>query len=243
MAEREFTQTELDKFSKDYIELALEALKAGKPAEAEAYLERHNVIKNFLHDNYLRWITWFMTYIHREWGEEAAVTAIHKSIEGFSVGGNARQEAIDEGGIRLWVEQVVDIWRTHASHPGMTVEEDDEKFVISLKACGSGGQLINQGLFDGPDPVYARVEKAGPHTWGESDVPIYCTHCVQAHERSPIDRFGQGSQYWVHASPFPKKPGDACIHHIYKDASKIPASYYERLGLTKEEAKAVAGES
>jgi hypothetical protein len=78
------------------------------------------------------------------------------------------------------------------------------------------------------------LKKAGPHTWGETDVPIYCSHCPWVHEIFPIQEVGQGGQLWVHAVPFPKKPGDPCVYHIYKDPKDIPAKYYERIGLKKE---------
>ena len=139
---------------------------------------------------------------------------------------------IEEKGIRAWVETIVDIWRQHSMYPGMTLEEDDEKFIFTLNPCGSGGRLINMGAYEGPFG-YRKLKKAGPHTWGETDLPIYCAHCPMVHEIFPLAEGGEGSQFWVHASPFPKKPGDPCVHHIYKDPKKIPDRYYDRIGMTR----------
>ena len=78
-----------------------------------------------------------------------------------------------------------------------------------------------------------KLKKAGPHTWGEENVPIYCAHCPIVHEAYPVNVAGPGAQFWIHASPFPKKPGDPCIYYIYKDPTKIPAKYYDRIGKKK----------
>jgi hypothetical protein len=229
-----FSKEELDEFSKDYIELAIEALDSGDTAKARKYLVRQNEIKNFLHDSYLNWIVRLMTLIYEQWGEDAAVAAVRKTVEPFATVGAMKHEIVKEGGLRAWIEQSIDIWRVHASYPGLTVTEDDEKVTINLAPCGSGGQLINAGLFEGDTPQYARLKKPGPHTWGETEVPVYCSHCSLVHEIMPMEGYGQGAQLWVHGGPFPKRPGDPCVHHYYKDPSKIPAKYYERFNKAKE---------
>ena len=86
--------------------------------------------------------------------------------------------------------------------------------------------------FDGPTG-YRRLKNAGPHTWGVEGVPIYCAHCPWAHEIWPLALAGEGAQLWVHASPHPQKPGDECVHYIYKDPKKIPHKYYERIEMEK----------
>jgi hypothetical protein len=127
-----------------------------------------------------------------------------------------KAETIREGGPGEWIKTLVDLWRQHSAYPGLSIVEDDEKFILTVNPCGSGGRLINMGAYDGA-LGYKKLKKAGPHTWGETDVPIYCSHCPWVHEIFPIREGGQGAQFWVHASPFPKKPGDPCVHHIYKD--------------------------
>jgi hypothetical protein len=44
---------------------------------------------------------------------------------------------------------------------------------------------------------------------------------------------GQGSQFWVHASLFPKKPETAASIVSYKNSKDIPEKYYRLLGLEK----------
>ena len=88
------------------------------------------------------------------------------------------------------------------------------------------------GAYEGPFG-YRKLKNAAPHTWGEEDVPIYCSHCPWAHEIFPLSEGREGAQFWVHASPFPKKSGDPCVHHIYKNPEKIPDEYYERIGMSR----------
>jgi len=227
----EFSQEELDQFSKDYIELSLEALDRGQLEEAREYLRRHDRIKNKMHDAYLVWIGRLMAHIYQSWGEDAAVEALKATMIDLKSMPGVRDECVERGGLRAWIETMVDGWRVHGSHPGLTVQEDEEKFTISVQPCGSGGRLIDDGYYDGPDAILPKLQKAGPHTWGETDVPIYCAHCALAHEVGPLESGKAGAQLWVHEAPFPRKKGDPCIHHFYKDPKAIPAHYYERIGL------------
>lgn len=219
---RVFTPDELSEFSKDNIGHALEALDRGDIETAKAWLRKHEETKNYIHDIYMHWVAKLMTHIYDHWGEEAAVAAIGETVRDFSLPTVAhRQQVLRERGLRGWVQDMISGWRQHASHPGLTVEEDDEKITVNLNPCGSGGRLINAGAYDGPDG-YRRLKQAGPHTWGETDVPIYCSHCAFAHELVPEGVGGKEAKLWFHASPFPKKPGDPCIHHYYKDPKNIP---------------------
>jgi hypothetical protein len=231
---RVFTKEELADFAKDFTGLAMEALEAGDVEKAKHWLRRHDETKDILHDLYLHWVTALLSHIYDRWGEDEAVRAVRDSGRNFSLPLLKQKTAlIREKGIRAWVECVVDIWRQHSMYPGMTLEEDDEKFVFTLNPCGSGGRLINMGAYEGPF-AYRKLQKPGPHTWGEKDLPIYCAHCTWVHEIFPLAEGGEGAQFWVHASPFPKKPGDPCIHHVYKDPKKIPDRYYDRIQMTRE---------
>ena len=231
---RVFTKEELAELEKDFTRLAMEALERGDVEGAKHWLRRHDETKDFIHDLYLHWITALLSHIYDTSGEDAAVKAVQLTVRDFSLPLlKAKTAMIKEKGMRAWIETIVDIWRQHSMYPGMTLEEDDEKFIFTLNPCGSGGRLINMGAYEGPFG-YRKLKKAGPHTWGEEDLPIYCAHCPMVHEIFPLAEGGEGSQFWVHASPFPKKPGDPCIHHVYKDPKKIPDRYYDRIEMTRE---------
>jgi hypothetical protein len=237
---RLFTDAELREFSKDFTKLAMEALEEGDTEKAKRWLRRHDQTKDIIHDLYLHWITALLSHIYDHYGEDASVRAVRETATQGQSGWSlpflkVREQMLgnEEIGMRGYIEFLVDVWRQHSMYPGFRVEEDDEKFIWTMDPCGSGGRLINMGAYEGPYG-YRKLKKAGPHTWGETDVPIYCTHCPWVHEIAPLMFGGEGAQLWVHASPFPKKPGDQCVYHIYKDPTKIPDKYYERIGMTRE---------
>jgi hypothetical protein len=237
--DRIFTEEELDEFSKDFTRLTMEALDAGDIEKAKYWLKRHDETKDVIHDLYLHWVTALLSHIYDQFGEDAAVRAVRDTAtrdqsQWAYTFLKVKNELIEEQGLRGYIEFLVDVWRQHSMYPGFTVEEDDEKFIWTNNPCGSGGRLINMGAYEGPYG-YRKLKKAGPHTWGEKDLPIYCSHCPWAHEIGPLFFGGdEGSQLWVHASPFPKKPGDPCVYHIYKDPKAIPDKYYDRIGMARQ---------
>jgi hypothetical protein len=236
--DRIFTEEELEEFSKDFMGLAMEALEKGDVEKAKYWIRRQDATKDILHDLYLHWTTALLSYIYDNWGEDAAVRAVRDTAtrgqSGFSLQMvKIKEQIMAATGTKGWVQLVVDLWRQHSMYPGTTVEEDEEKIILTMKQCGSGGRLINMGAYEGP-LGYRKLKKAGPHTWGEENLPIYCTHCAWVHEIVPLFHEGEGAQFWVHATPFPKKPGDPCVLHIYKDPKNIPDKYYERIGMSRE---------
>ena len=238
MAKRIFTNEELEEFSKDFMGLTMEALEQGDIEKAKQWIRRHDGTKDAIHDLYLHWITALLSHIYDNWGEDAAVKAVKETACHGQSGWalpimKVKEQIMQEKGLKGYIEWIVDLWRQHSMYPGTTFEEDDEKIILTMKQCGSGGRLINMGAYDGAFG-YRKLKKAGPHTWGEENLPIYCSHCPWVHEIAPLFYGGPGAQFWVHASPFPKKPGDPCIYHMYKDPDKIPDKYYERIGMTRE---------
>jgi len=234
-AGRIFTERELQDFSKDCMDLALEAIDDGDLEKARYWCRREAETKNLTHDMFVDWLAALCSYICEQSGEETVVQVIRElMVAKFSNAASVaeRRTLIEEKGLRAWVTWCIDLARQHHSYPGLTVTEDDEKIIITLNPCGSGGRLINAGLFEG-EHGYRKLHRPGPHTWGETDIPVYCVHCPLGQEIIPIEVGGPGAQLWVHASPFPKKPGDPCIHYFYKNPADIPEEYYERLGMKK----------
>jgi hypothetical protein len=226
---RVFSEAELRDFSRGNVQLALEALDRGDPDTARYWCRQEAATHCDIHDVFVATIAGLFSYIYDELGEEAAVEAVRTKMANNTI---KLLELRTSQGPREWVGWCVDQWRQHREPPGLTVEEDDEKFTLTVH-CGSGAKLVERGAYDGPDG-FRRLQKPGPHTFGETGMPIYCSHCSWAHELMPIATLGQGSQFWVHADrPFPVNPGDPCIHYIYKHVRDIPDRHYERLGLKK----------
>jgi len=105
--------------------------------------------------------------------------------------------------------------------------EDDEKFELSFR-CGSGGMLIDGGAY-APPRGYLTLLEPGPRTFGRDSLPVYCAHCSVNNEIVPIEQTGVPATIEFP----PERPGERCVHHIYKDTSRIPADVYRRVGKQK----------
>lgn len=239
---RLFSKDQLEKFGKDFMQLALEAIDKGDAQTARYWCQRNKDTEWYVHDAYLLWIPEILTFIYETFGEDTAKEAVRESIRDASkIFDQHRIKLVHENGVRGNVEYIVDYFWRHR-FGSYTISEDDEKITFTHSPCGSGGRLIDRKTFYAKtvydSPIgYTCLKEAGPHTWGEANAPIYCTQCSWLHEIIPIEMYGPGAQWWIHATPFPKKPGQACVHHIYKDPDAIPNEHYQRIGIVKQLSK------
>lgn len=225
---RLFTDEELKEFSKDFIMLANEALDRGDIEKAKHWLARHQETKHWIHDHYVYWVTSLLSHIQKRHGEEAAVLALKESYFLPMLGlERTRKELGGKEYIQAWVDGIL---RHHSMIPGLKIEEDDEKFLFTFGNCGSGGILIDRGAYDGTFG-FTRLKKAGPHTWGEENVPIYCAHCAWVEIWSNM-LSGDKAQNIVIAKR-KLKPGEPCLLYFYKDPSKVPQEFKERIGMNQ----------
>ncbi|MEE2984539.1 MAG: hypothetical protein VX929_14780, partial [Pseudomonadota bacterium] len=99
---------------------------------------------------------------------------------------------------------------------------------IKLCPCGSGGRLISEGKYEGKD-AFLTIEKEQPLTYGRKNFPVYCAH-EYAMEKVDIEENGTP---FVVVEPAEKLGKEYCTMIVYKDPDKVPAKYFERLGLKK----------
>ena len=102
----------------------------------------------------------------------------------------------------------------------ITIEEDDERFVITQDPCGSCGRQLECGAFPGPLD-HAVVTEVHPITFDRGDVPIYRTHVAVLHFLVPGERIGV--PWPVVACPRGTVPGP-CRVTLYKDP-RNPAAH------------------
>ena len=230
---RLFTQDELDEMGKGFNQLALEALENGDIEKAKYWIQKNEETKYAIHDLYMHWVADLLGEIYDRIGLEEYLEILKTTVRHWAEPRyHGAKDVRETEGIKAFICQNVDAWRQHCGE--FTVEEDDEKVTFKHQPCGSGGRLVNESAYDG-ESGYRRIKEAGPHTWGKENMPIYCSHCPQAHMILGIEILGKGQQWWVHDydKPFPQKPGDPCIHYIYKDPDKIPEKYYAYIGMEK----------
>jgi hypothetical protein len=75
------------------------------------------------------------------------------------------------------------------------------------------------------------VEKPQRMTYNRANFPVYCAH-EPPMELTDIEKNGAP---FVVVEPAAVLGKEHCSFIIYKDKSKVPAKYYERLGLKKPE--------
>ncbi len=232
---RTFTPEELADLGKNFNTLALEALDRGDIEQARHWVRRNEETKEYIHDMYVAWVPRLLSILHERLGEEAMPGILRDSVRSFIEPLSAAREAIrTKGGMKAWIEFIVDVWRQHCG--AWTVEEDDEKFTLTQRPCGSGGQMVDRRVYDGilGERKYA---KSGFHTFSRGGMPLYCGHCVWGHMVLPLQATGEPLWCHDHDKPFPAAPGDPCVHYFFKDPAAIPKKYYEMVGMKKPERK------
>jgi hypothetical protein len=55
---------------------------------------------------------------------------------------------------------------------------------------------------------------------------VYCAHCSVNNEIQPVE-WGEAPTSVEYP---PERPGERCVHHLYKDPAAIPSEAYERIG-------------
>jgi hypothetical protein len=173
-------------------------------------------------DYSINWITSLLSYIGRRLGEDAVEDALRDFHERYL---NQRRAGATTTNPRKRMEGVARGMKANGADVAFT--EDDEKFVLSFR-CGSGGMLIDGGAY-GPPRDYLTLNEPGPRTFGRSELPVYCAHCSVNNEIVPIEQTGVPATIEFP----PERPGERCVHHIYKDARTIPNDIYRRVGMDK----------
>lgn len=190
-----------------------------------------------MHRLYRRWITATLTVVQRRWGRDALADVMEAGVRAWWLPNLSKlMEGTDDVAQRVrWFASGL---RGHLV--GLTVSEDDEKVVIEMAPCGSGGRLLLEGVYEPPDD-FASLPADPALTYGLPDCPVYCAHQPMM-EKLSIERYGhpfvviEPAAYCTTRRPADVAPPDQAREHcaflVYKDPAAIPARYYERIGMT-----------
>lgn len=225
MADKFFTEDELREMEKLTVDRLTDAIDAGEPEKAKKIAKR--MYNEFLamHDLYRNWVTATLSEIAKRHGDEELEQIMTEGVRAWwkpIIDGMPKGEDKLRGKIKMFAAGL----QGHLQP--LEIMEDDEKVEIKMKPCGSGGRLISEGKYEGPNAFHT-IAKAQPLTYGRPDYPVYCAH---EYSMEKIDIEANGSPFVV-VEPAAKLGRDYCSMVIYKDPAKIPAKYYERLGLKK----------
>jgi hypothetical protein len=121
--------------------------------------------------------------------------------------------------------------------------EEEDRYILRFDACGSGGRMVRgDWIEDTParmEPPYGWKVTEEKHSWNHytPGICLYCTHCIILMEEMPIDRFGYPVRV-IDPPVYPDTNRDPnvrqkCQWQMFKDPTKVPEEYYERVGRKK----------
>jgi hypothetical protein len=201
-------------------EQAKAALAAGDAEGAAALIDAAVRRWRSLQDYSINWITSLLSFIGRELGEDAVERALRAFGEEFVR--PRRGEGWDELPADARAKAVA---RAMVANFGTCeVDEDDEKITLSFR-CGTGGRLIDEGRYDGDDG-FLTLREPGGRTFMRDGLPVYCAHCSVNNEIQAVEWGGSP----VTVEHPPERPGEPCVHHVYKDPASMPDDVYLRIG-------------
>lgn len=148
-------------------EQAIAAIEAGDKEAAKKFVEELYTDFQPLHDRYVEWIQFLLGFIAERLGEETVEEALRGIVTDVYKDRWVSQfkEMSPEDIARMWCR----VSKTHYSD--FTIEEDEEKFIITINYCASGGKLQQVGKATG-----RRTGKAYPWSFNEAGVSYYCCH-------------------------------------------------------------------
>jgi hypothetical protein len=85
--------------------------------------------------------------------------------------------------------------------------------------------MIDEGRYEG-EHAYLTLTRKDGRTFQRDALPVYCAHCSVNNEIQPLEWGGVPTSIEYP----PERPGEPCVHHVYKDLSAMPAVVYERIG-------------
>jgi hypothetical protein len=225
MADRFFSDAELREMERRTVDRLTDAIEAGDAEQAKKLARR--MYNEFLsmHDLYRNWVTATLSEVGRRYGDEALDEIM---CEGVRAWWKPIVDSLPQGAAALPARVKMLAAGLHGHLQPLEISEDEEKITIKLCPCGSGGRLIAEGKYEGPD-AFHRIAKPQPLTYGRPDYPVYCAH-EYAMEKIDIEAHGKP---FVVVEPAARLGRDYCSLIVYKDPDQVPASYYERIGLTK----------
>ncbi len=221
-----FSDNERREMAKRTLDRVHEAIDASDRDKAKQLATR--MYSEFLgmHDLYRNWTTALLSGIGRRFGDEVLQALMDESVKAWWLPIVQKMPPATPETFAQRVKMFVAGLRGHLQP--LEIEEDDEKVVIRMKPCGSGGRLVLEGRYEGKD-AFLKIAAPQRMTYQRADFPVYCAHEASM-ELADIEANGAP---FVVVEPAARLGHEHCAFIIYKDPAKVPARYYERLELKK----------
>ncbi|ETX04621.1 MAG: hypothetical protein ETSY2_27755 [Candidatus Entotheonella gemina] len=227
METRLFTKEELAEMEKRTVDRLTEAIEAGDTEVAKRIAQRMYNEFESMHDLYRDWTTATLSYIGRNFGNDTLEAALTEGVRAWWL---PNLDKLPTGADAMRQRIKMFVAGLHGHLQPLHIEEDDDKVVIQMQPCGSGGRLVLEGKYEGPD-AFLTLDTPQKLTYGRDNFPVYCAH---EPPMEWLDIEQNGAPFMV-VEPSRDIGREPCSFIIYKDPTKVPAKYYERLGLSKPE--------
>jgi len=213
---------ELNDLSTPNYKKVLQALDEGNTEEAKRCLQIMEEESKSAHDLMVNYVWTLLTYIGKKYGDKEVIQALRFR--------HTSQEQVAERMLGMTSEEAVRfktmIHRGH--HSNITLTEEEDRFVLKLDPCNTGGRMLREGLDQSPTNL-GKFETAFPESWNRPGVSYYCAHCA-LHSITSVEK-GEPHPTWIYKRP--ENPNDPCFQYCYKRTEDVPKEYFEELGLTK----------
>lgn len=225
MSNRLFSPAEIEEMERRTVDRLKEAIDAGDKEKAKQLADRMYGEFQGMHDLYRDGSTGLLSWIGRKYGDEALEEGMTAWVKCWWL---AALERYPKGPdkLRHRVKMFAAGLRGHLQR--MHIQEDDEKVVIQMEPCGSGGRLVLEGKYEGPN-AFLTIEKPQRLTYNRPNFPVYCAH---EPPMEIVDIEKNGAPFVV-VEPAQEIGKGLCSFIIYKDPAKVPDRYYERLGMKR----------
>lgn len=135
------------------------------------------------------------------------------------------------------VTEMARTWNYHCAT--IRVHEEDDRFVLTLDPCGSGGRLLRGEMWRdmfhyGKTPLARLIEEPHPIDFMRKDAPAYCTHCAASNRA----QFLGGPLFFIIDGHAQMKPGMPCRQYSYKKKTAreaIDPALPRQVGLARAE--------
>lgn len=182
------------------------------------------------HDAMVVWVQDLLTFIAREYGEEAvAETVLHANQHIWAPRYELWERMTPEEKLQLTVEGM----RGRLSGPGrrgdVIIREEEDRYVIAFDPCGSGGVMRRGDPETGGLPLLVpggTNQQPHPWTWGKTGVHWYCTHCCIIMEWASIQDRGYPFRPLAHTLDH----SQPCVWYIYKRPELTRPEHYLNVG-------------
>jgi hypothetical protein len=213
---------ELKELAMSNLDKVLEALDRGDIGEARKQALIMEEEAKHAHDLMVEFVCVLLTYIGKNYGEEEVVKAMRSRHGGKPQVAERMLGMSPEDAVRFKTM----IHRAH--HSKMTLTEEEDRFVLKLDPCNTGGRMLRDGL-DKPPVNLGKFQKKLPETFNQTDVLYYCGHCAM-HAIMGVQK-GAPHPTWVYRRP--QNSQDPCYQYCYKKTRDVPEEYFNELGLKK----------